>query len=88
MSAISKPKKKSNYKTRALKASLKMLGTGLLNTVISLVLVVLIWMAALQVFNVTPFIGKGPLDVWDYLFTSEKALEQRELVLFALGQTL
>ena len=88
MSVISAPKKKSSYKARALRASLKMLGTGLLNTAISLVLVVLLWMVALQVFNVTPFIGKGPLDVWEYLFTSEKATEQRELVLVALGQTL
>lgn len=61
---------------------------SIFNTLFSLAIVTGLWVFALWAFNVTPYIGKGPLDVWNYLFTDEEAAENRELVLAALGQTM
>jgi ABC-type nitrate/sulfonate/bicarbonate transport system permease component len=58
------------------------------NTVISLAVVTALWVVALWAFDVTPFIGKNPLDVYNYMFTVAKAAENRELVFGALGQTM
>lgn len=45
-------------------------------------------MLGLWAFNFTPFIGKGPIDVFNYLFVAENAAEHQELVLVALSQTM
>lgn len=58
------------------------------NTVISLAVVTALWVVALWAFDVTPYIGKNPLDVYNYMFTVDKAAENRELVFGALGQTM
>jgi ABC-type nitrate/sulfonate/bicarbonate transport system permease component len=63
-------------------------GRSLLNAVISLVVVLILWVGGLWAFNVTPYIGKGPIDVWNFLFTINTAAANRELVGTALGQTL
>jgi ABC-type nitrate/sulfonate/bicarbonate transport system permease component len=47
---------------------------------ITLVLVVLVWQAILVVLDVSPFIAKGPLDVFNWLFTVPAAAENRELI--------
>lgn len=59
-----------------------------LNTLISLSVVTLLWLFALWVLDVTPYIGKNPIDVFNYMFTGEKAAGNRELVFTALGQTM
>jgi ABC-type nitrate/sulfonate/bicarbonate transport system permease component len=71
-----------------LKAFSKKLGKSVLNTAFSLVVVTLLWVLALWIFDVSPYIGKNPLDVYNFLFTVEKAVENQQLVLTALGQTL
>ena len=64
------------------------IGTTLLNGAISLVVVLVLWVGALWVFQVEPYIGKGPLDVIEYLFSAPKAEENRALLTTALGETL
>ena len=64
------------------------LGRGLLNLVVSLGVVVLLWMGLLQLFRISPFVGKGPLDVLNYLFTVPAAEENRASILLNLGQTV
>lgn len=63
-------------------------GRGLLQGVVSLAAVLLLWAAALRILDVSPFIGKGPLDVLAYLLTDEAAAENRALVLSLVGTTL
>lgn len=57
------------------------------NTTVSIVVVLVLWVLALWAFNVTPYVGKNPLDVFNFLFTVELAAENRELVWLALMQT-
>lgn len=61
---------------------------ALLNTVISLAVVLVLWLGALWVFKVTSYIGKTPFDVYKFLFETQKAEENRATLLTALGETL
>ena len=65
----------------------RLLKTGY-NTLISLSVVTLLWIFALWALDVTPYIGKNPIDVFNYMFTVEKAAENRDIVFGALGQTM
>lgn len=40
-------------------------------------LLVVLWDVALRVFDVSPFVGKGPLDVFAHFFTAEEAAANR-----------
>ncbi|MGO2112131.1 MAG: ABC transporter permease [Pseudoclavibacter sp.] len=52
----------------------------LLNLVISLALILVVWVGLLWIFDVSGIIGKGPIDVFEYLFVGEEAAEQRAVV--------
>jgi ABC-type nitrate/sulfonate/bicarbonate transport system permease component len=54
----------------------------------SVVVVLLAWWAYLAVFEVSPFVGKTPLDVVTYLTSDPDAAENRAAILTALGVTL
>lgn len=54
----------------------------------SLVVILLAWWAYLIVFRVSPFVGKSPVVVADYLFSSPEAAAHRADILEALGVTL
>ncbi|MBX0298768.1 ABC transporter permease subunit [Cryobacterium sp. 1639] len=58
--------------------------TGLL----TLVIVLLAWQGLILALGVSPFIAKGPLDVFNWLFTVPAAAENRALILTNLGITL
>jgi ABC-type nitrate/sulfonate/bicarbonate transport system permease component len=55
---------------------------------VSLVAIVVLWIAGLRVFDIPTFVGKSPLDVADYYFTLPKAAENRSEALSLLGTTL
>lgn len=59
-----------------------------LNTLLSLVVVAVLWFVGLWAFNVKPFIGKNPIDVYKFLFEVPAAAENRDMVAAALGQTM
>ena len=71
-----------------MKTFAKKLGRTLVNTGFSLVVVTLLWVLLLWLFHVSPYIGKNPIDVYNFLFTKDLAAENRTLVMTALGQTL
>ena len=64
------------------------LGKSAINTLFSLVVVTVLWVFALWAFDVSPYIGKNPLDVFNFLFTVDTASENQVLVATALGQTM
>lgn len=59
-----------------------------LSVVITTTAILLLWWALLEVLRVPPFIGKGPQDVWAYLFNVSVAAENRRYVLDLLVETL
>jgi len=58
------------------------------NTAISIVVVFVLWILALWAFNVTPYVGKNPIDVFNFLFIVDLAEENRTIVWSALMQTI
>jgi ABC-type nitrate/sulfonate/bicarbonate transport system permease component len=79
---------RTKVKRDAARQTAKVITESLLNTGISLVVVILLWMFALWALDVTPYIGKGPLEVFNWLFLDDKSAENQLLVQAALGQTL
>lgn len=61
---------------------------GLVSTAISVGVVLGAWILFLKVFDVQPFIGKGPADVWRYLFSNPESAANRHAVLQETGTTL
>jgi len=67
-----------------LRAAVRAIGTMAL----VLVVVVVLWVVALRVFDVSTYVGKGPLDVWHALVVDEDAAELRTEIRGLLGRTL
>jgi ABC-type nitrate/sulfonate/bicarbonate transport system permease component len=57
-------------------------------TVLVLVVVVLLWIAALRIWDVSPYVGKTPAEVWTSLFGEEDSAELRGEIGALLQQTL
>ncbi len=58
------------------------------NAAITLVVLLLIWQCIVSFTGISPYVAKGPLDVWSFLFTNEDAAEHRADMLALVGQTL
>lgn len=58
------------------------------NAGITLVVLLLLWQAVVSLTGISPYIAKGPLDVWEFLFASETAAENRAQLFPLVGQTL
>lgn len=56
--------------------------------VLTLVGIGVLWVGALQVFGINAYIGKGPIDVWDFLVTVPAAAENRDQLFGQLWETL
>lgn len=61
-------------------------GVGLFALMLAVVLAV--WQVLLSAFDVSDFVAKGPLDVWQWLMADDDAAENRETVFSRLGVTL
>ena len=59
----------------------------LLNAAIAIVVAVVAWELILSVLDFSPFISRGPADVWAYMFTDPDAAANRELLFDAARQT-
>ena len=72
----------------------KSLGRSLLNALITIVIVLALWQAVVSFTGISPFVAKGPLEVFRYLLVDnpEKpdstAASHRELLAPLVGQTL
>lgn len=56
--------------------------------VLTLVGIGVLWVGALRVFGINAYIGKGPIDVWNFLVTVPAAAENREQLFGQLWVTL
>lgn len=61
---------------------------GLVTGILSLLIVLVVWWGLLVVFDVSPYVGKGPIDVFEYLFTDPKSAENLARLGGLLGETL
>jgi ABC-type nitrate/sulfonate/bicarbonate transport system permease component len=67
----------ASIKRQTRRATLRAVGGTLLTFVLTLVAVGVLWVGALWIFNVSPYVGKGPLDVWNFLVTLPAAEANR-----------
>ena len=49
----------------------KSIGRSLLNAVITIVIVLALWQAVISFTDVSPYVAKGPVDVWNFLFVDD-----------------
>jgi ABC-type nitrate/sulfonate/bicarbonate transport system permease component len=73
---------------QARRGATRALGRTLLTFVLTIAAVLVIWVGAIQLFGLSPYVAKGPLDVWDFLFVTEKAAANRAQLFGQLGVTL
>ncbi|TFB69709.1 ABC transporter permease subunit [Cryobacterium glaciale] len=70
------------------RVALATVARGLLTGLITLVLVLVAWQGLLLLLDISPFLAKGPLDVWTWLVTVPDASDNRALILDNLVVTL
>lgn len=58
----------------------------MLNAAIAIVVALVAWQLIIDLLDFSPFISRGPADVWEYMFTSPDAAENRD-VLFEAAKT-
>lgn len=63
-------------------------GRSLVNAAVTLGIVLLLWQAVISLTDVSPYVAKGPADVWAFLFTEEGAAENRAELLDLTWVTL
>ena len=63
-------------------------GRALTTGLLTLVIVLAAWQGLILLLGISPFIAKGPLDVFNWLVTVPEAAENRALILTNLGVTL
>ncbi|WP_082105253.1 ABC transporter permease [Demequina subtropica] len=73
---------------QARQATLKSLGSSLLTFVLTLVAVVAMWQIVLWVSDLSPYVAKGPVDVWNFFFVEEDAAENRAEIASNLAITM
>jgi ABC-type nitrate/sulfonate/bicarbonate transport system permease component len=72
----------------ASRSVLRAVGRALLTFALTLVVVVTLWVAVIELFGISSYVAKGPVDVWEYLVTDDDAAEHRSLLMGELGISL
>jgi ABC-type nitrate/sulfonate/bicarbonate transport system permease component len=72
----------------ATRSVLRSLGRSLLTFALTLVVVVVLWVGVIELFGISSYVAKGPLDVWQYLVTDPDAAEHRARLTGELGVSL
>ncbi len=62
-------------------------GKTLLGAAVALVVALVAWQLLIKLLDFSPFISRGPADVWEYMFTSPEASANREVLFEAARQT-
>ena len=75
-------------RSTALKALGRAVGKSVLIGLSTFAIVLLLWLAVLAFFGISPYIAKGPLDVWEFLFVDEDAAANRAVLGANLGVTM
>jgi sulfonate transport system permease protein len=62
---------------RGRRGPFRALGAAFASILLLLMLIAAVWEGLLHAFAISPFIGKGPLDVWEWLVNSETGADNR-----------
>ena len=79
---------RSKVRREEIAYSLGLMVNGFANTALSLAVVILLWVVGLWALDVTPYIGKGPVEVFTWLFLDADSAEHLGLLGTALSQTM
>ncbi|MDN3494962.1 ABC transporter permease subunit [Planococcus sp. APC 4015] len=82
------PAEQARLKADRTKALMRTIGRSLGNAGITFAVVLILWQCIVSFSGISPFIAKGPLDVWVFLFTDEDAAANRAAMAPLVGQTL
>lgn len=63
-------------------------GRSLVNALLTFVIVLALWWAVVNLTGISPYVAKGPADVWEFFFTSDEAAVNRAEMMPLLAQTL
>lgn len=75
-------------RANALASLARAAGKSVLVGLSTFAIVLLLWLAVLAFFGISPYIAKGPLDVWNFLFVDADAAENRAVLGANLAVTL
>lgn len=78
----------ADIRREARRATLRALGSSLATFGLTLAAVLVLWQGLLWATGVSPYVGKGPLDVWTFLVAAPEAAENRALLMGQLITTL
>jgi ABC-type nitrate/sulfonate/bicarbonate transport system permease component len=78
----------AEIRREARRSTLRALSRSLLTFLLTIVAVLVIWVGALWIFQVSAYVGKGPIDVYNFLFTLPNAEANRAQLFGQLGVTL
>ncbi|MDX2376310.1 ABC transporter permease subunit [Microbacterium sp. LRZ72] len=70
------------------RATSRALGRTLLTFVLTIVAVLVLWVGSLWAFQISPYVGKGPIDVWNFLVTVPAAEANSAQLFGQLWETL
>lgn len=82
------PAAQAQLKAERRRALRRALGRSLGNAAITFAVVLLLWQAIVSFSGISPFVAKGPLDVWSFLFVDEDAAAHRAQMAPLVTQTL
>jgi ABC-type nitrate/sulfonate/bicarbonate transport system permease component len=68
---------RNEVRAESVRSVLRALGSSMLTFAITIAAVLVLWVGVLWVFDISPYIAKGPVDVYDYLFTVPDAAANR-----------
>jgi ABC-type nitrate/sulfonate/bicarbonate transport system permease component len=69
-------------------STLRALGSSVGTFAATIVTVLVLWVGMIWVFGLSPFVAKGPIDVYNYLFTMPNSAANRETLMTLLGETM
>ncbi len=79
---------RQEIRREATRSVLRAVGRSLLTFALTLVVVLALWIAVIELFGISSYVAKGPLDVWAYLVTDDDAGEHRTQLVGDLAITL
>jgi ABC-type nitrate/sulfonate/bicarbonate transport system permease component len=82
------PAAQAQLKADRRRALRRAIGRSLGNAAITFAVVLLLWQAIVSFSGISPFVAKGPLEVWNFLFVCEDAAEHRAQMAPLVTQTL
>lgn len=82
------PAAQAQLKADRRRALRRAIGRSLGNAAITFAVVLLLWQAIVSFSGISPFVAKGPLEVWNFLFVGEDAAEHRAQMAPLVTQTL